>query len=103
MYAAGVSVSLRQRMMIETSGKFLSVAGICFAIASISIRTYERVFSTHANYRAPRIADKVFLRVALVVRVTTSGSPAVIASSAARLIPHCTTATRTHELSCNKR
>ena len=59
MHAARVSASLGVGMMNETCGRFLSVASIWSAIASICIDDVPRVFSTQANYKAPRIADKV--------------------------------------------
>jgi hypothetical protein len=68
MHAARVSVSLRQRMMLETSGKPLSVPGIALLLLPLLVEPYERVLSTNANYKAPRIAAKGFLRVGLVLK-----------------------------------
>ena len=69
MHAARIAVSLRQGMMIETSGKFLSVAGICFAIASISIGGHTSVSSVLMQIIGHHASlTKFFLRVAFALK-----------------------------------
>jgi hypothetical protein len=52
-------------MMIGTSGKFLSVVSVWSAIDSMSIGDVPVCLNADANYMAPRIADKTFLRIVL--------------------------------------
>jgi hypothetical protein len=59
--SASLSVSLKQRMMIEKPGSFCQLWEFAVLLLPSVSGRYERVFTTYANYMAPRIADNVFL------------------------------------------